>query len=411
MRIGAAAVSTSIIIRVLTATAAVRTGSFSAASSASLLFNRATKGGAFSTTITCSMSTTTAPGFRVVTYNLLSSSLSNAKDHHMCSKAALEPNTRLERIKAKLQPEMQKHSVLCLQEVSIMWVGLLHVWLQSRGYVFIATTYGNRFNGYMGVGIAYPLAQYEPLAISISSVAETKKWGYRPAPSTLAKFTGSLASMLKLLPWSKPRGKSLGGGRGDGQPADAYQLAKSKWNQMVFVKLRDRGFSEKPFCVATYHMPCVFKVPATMALHTALACQHLHKLAAGDPYVFAGDFNFKPGDGCYELVTTGSIDSKNVACPIKPAWEEDIEFEVLVEPPLKSAYYEVQGEEPELTNWSCIGDNGEFDGCLDYVFYSDGLRPNSVIPLQAKCEMRGPLPTEAEPSDHVLVGSSFNFGN
>jgi 2',5'-phosphodiesterase len=406
MRIRSAALSISIIIGVLTATAgAVRAGSFRAVASGSLV---SISSRAFSTSQACSMSASGAPAFRVVTYNLLSSSLCNSKDHHMCTKAALEPNARLERIKAKLQPEIQKHSVLCLQEVSILWVGLLHVWLQTRGYVFIATTYGNRFNGYMGVGIAYPLAQYEPLAVSIQGIAETKKWGYRPGPSGLAAFRSSLTSMLKLLPWSKPLTRSLGGGRGDGQPADAYQLAKGKWNQMVFVKLRNR-MSSKPFCVATYHMPCVFKVPATMALHTALACQHLHKLAAGDPYVFAGDFNFKPGDGCYELVTKGSLNSSDVAYPVKPAWEEDLDFDCVVEPPLKSAYFEVQGEEPELTNWSCIGDNGEFDGCLDYVFYSEGLRATNVIPLQAKCELQGPLPTESEPSDHVLVGSTFSF--
>jgi hypothetical protein len=61
-----------------------------------------------------------------------------------------------------------------------------------------------------------------------------------------------------------------------------------------------------------------------MGSHSAASAQQVHALAAGDPYVFAGDFNFQPTDDCYHLLTTGtcardqSLGRAGPACPSPP---------------------------------------------------------------------------------------------
>lgn len=63
--------------------------------------------------------------------------------------------------------------------------------------------------------------------------------------------------------------------------------------------------------MGTYHMPCMFMIPAVMTIHTSMAIKHLAKLAGPDPLVFGGDFNFTPDSDCYKLATQGEL---TVAC-------------------------------------------------------------------------------------------------
>lgn len=351
---------------------------------------------------------------RVASYNVLSSSLDDARSHIMCDPANLDSETRLERVKLKLEPEIAAGAVVALQEISLDWVGKLHEYFQSKGYIMVNGNYGNAFNGFMGVAIAWPLDKYEATRVSLDCIAKTRPWGRRPAPNTLSKV-----AKLPVFPWNwsqiilplfKPTAK-----RGFGPPAnieslDPFDEAKRRFNQMVFVRLREKAAPRNVFCVATYHMPCMFWLPSMMVLHTALACQHVQKLAGDAPFVFAGDFNFKPEEACYKLVTQGELDVKDPAYPHPPAWERDIDWTLEVKAPLKSAYFEAQGVEPELTNWSCIGDNGEFKGCLDYLFCSRELRPTNVLRIGDSAKT-GPFPTAEEPSDHVLIAATFEISS
>ncbi|KAG5183608.1 Endonuclease/exonuclease/phosphatase [Tribonema minus] len=355
--------------------------------------------------------------FRVITYNLLSSSLDDAKSHIMCDRDNLNSARRLQRIQSKLAAECAAGSVLCLQEVSLLWVGQLHVWLQQHGYTMVTANYGNRFNGHMGVAIAWPQQTYEAVDVCIDNIADTKRWGWAPRTTSIVTTFSILStaarSLMKLLPWAStpPPSSQIGGGNA----ADPWADAQRRHNQMVFVRLRRRagggGGGARPVCVATYHMPCAFRVPPMMTIHAALAAQHVARLARGDAHVFAGDFNFTPDSPQYALVTRGALNSSDPAYPVPPPWEAPIDWQPQLAAPLRSAYREVQGREPELTNWSCIGDNGEFSGCLDYVFYGGELSPTEVIPLRDAAALRGqgPFPTAAEPSDHVMLGATFKL--
>jgi endonuclease/exonuclease/phosphatase family metal-dependent hydrolase len=54
----------------------------------------------------------------------------------------------------------------------------------------------------------------------------------------------------------------------------------------------------------------MFDYPQVMVIHCALSAQHIQNYSQGDPYIFAGDFNVKPTDSMYRLLTQGDIDEK-----------------------------------------------------------------------------------------------------
>ena len=83
------------------------------------------------------------------------------------------------------------------------------------------------------------------------------------------------------------------------------------------------------FVVSNYHMPCVFWSPPVMVIHSSTAMQLALKFASQNkmeqadkgenkesdsvyrlPSVFAGDFNIKPTDDAYRLLTSGRIDDE-----------------------------------------------------------------------------------------------------
>ena len=73
---------------------------------------------------------------------------------------------------------------------------------------------------------------------------------------------------------------------------------------------------------------------------------------------------------------------------------------------MRSAYADALGAEPELTNWAFTrGSEGDFKDTLDYIFVSDGVDVAGVKPIRVT---EGPLPTEAEPSDHVLIAADLS---
>jgi endonuclease/exonuclease/phosphatase family metal-dependent hydrolase len=107
-------------------------------------------------------------------------------------------------------------------------------------------------------------------------------------------------------------------------------MSQNRFNQLVTVKLQDKK-TKKSFAIGNYHMPCAFYAPHVMTIHTDLAARHVQRLASGAmnnnnndendndetstaattssmPYILAGDWNIKPGDASYNLLTTGMID-------------------------------------------------------------------------------------------------------
>lgn len=101
-------------------------------------------------------------------------------------------------------------------------------------------------------------------------------------------------------------------------PEDPIEQAKRRVNAMVFLRLREAA-SGATFGCATYHMPCAFRSPQTMAVHMALCGQRAFALAGTDPFVVCGDFNIQPDSDFYRFFQTGRYERN---CPSFPGAEK-----------------------------------------------------------------------------------------
>ena len=341
---------------------------------------------AFATTVMAS-STHDA---RVVTYNVLSSSLCEPDYFAHCDPNDLHPPNRLAKLLAKLEPEMAKGAVIGLQEVSQKWAGQLHVFFAKRGYHMICSLYGKPFNGYMGIALAVPLAKYDVSKVDISRCSDTKKLPREPKPGLLQKVINYPINLYR----------KVSGERG---PQSDWQLANGRFNTIMYASLKCKE-SGAEFGVANYHMPCMFRNPKVMTIHSQLAAMYAQQQSGNLPVILMGDFNLKPGDGGYDLITTGTLASDHEAAPVPPAGEE---WSTSLKYPMRSAYKVANGAEPDFTNFAQIKDDPQFIDTLDYIFISPKIEVAEVLQLPHRSEVKGPFPAPDEPSDHILLAATL----
>lgn len=363
---------------------------------------------------------------RVTTYNVLSSHLARADYFSFCNPKWLQASYRLMKVKEKIDAEVAKKSIICLQEVSTVWAGSLHVYFAARGYHFVTGLYGNKFNGYMGVGMAVPLSEYDVLDVDITRIADTKTVARKKHEK------GILATLKNLFYWPLVRFFKALGILPEKQKS-VWDESLNRFNQMVSMRLQPKGIaaddkmgssdalpgasspaaskSVSSFVVGTYHMPCTFRIPQVMMIHCALSAQHIDKFASGSPYIYCGDFNIKPDSPMYTLLTNGKVDSSIPEYPVSldsDNWKPEVA-------PLKSCYKELLGKEPEYTNNARIVDQEPFIETLDYIFMSSGhsWKVHEVESLEtkhpAKADVKEPLPSEHEPSDHILLSADMQL--
>ena len=268
---------------------------------------------------------------RVVSYNILCSTLAPADRFCHCNPEDLAAPTRLERIFRQLDAEVERGAVVCLQEVGRGWAGELHKYFADKGFYFVHSGYGEAFNDYMGVGIAFPHSRFKLVDTAIKRVSESKPWPkeQKPEPrdssatalaakpfavvsALLSAFLASPAralfgGLLSILP-ARARAVLPAGSSSKPQKCP-WAVAETRKNTCVFVRLRGKEGPDQGslFCVATYHMPCVFWDQRVMVIHSALVAQTVQQLAGADPHILAGDFNFKPHSSPYKLVTQGHL--------------------------------------------------------------------------------------------------------
>jgi len=331
---------------------------------------------------------------RVVSYNVLSSSLCESDYHVKCKPSNLDEQKRLKKVINLLDEEVEKQSIICLQEVSTKWAGSLHTFFCEQGYHMIHMGYGNKFDGYMGVSISFPTTKFRLKESRIVRVSDLKSWPKPPPENPFKRLKGAVKSLWWKIRQIRP-------------PIDPVFDAKKRANQMIVLNIEDRE-TETSFWVATYHMPCQFRVPAVMVTHTSLALSEAQLAARNQPLIFCGDFNFKPGDSPYNLVTQGFIAKDDQHYPTMPAndpWVPKIRYA------MKSAYHLLNNKEPQYTNWAYTkGSTEDFIGCLDYVFVSPGISVEAVKELEEISDPpQGPFPSDTEPSDHVLIAADLSI--
>jgi len=392
-------------------------------------------------TVSPRSSTSSSPAsVRVVSYNVLSSKLARTSHftksdpEHLCfaNRRALVLD-KIDHAIATSLPDCP--TVVALQEVCYPFACELHTYFANRGYAFVTGLYGRRFNGYMGVGLAYPLNEFETINVDIERLSDKREGGWPKEPETedgamISKIVQSIqrgvASVaLRTLKSLRSNIKRIGynGGPADERdPIDPWDMSEKRFNVLLTVSLRERK-SGAVFSVSNYHMPCAFFAPPVMNIHADLAARRVQMLAektwlslnseentAVDasvdasarriPYIFAGDFNILPDSPHYKLLTTGALNESDATYP--PA-KHGVPWKIQMLP-MDSAYFLANSTEPEFTNYAQVKDEEPFIGTLDYIFLSKHeWRIRTVKELPSIADSGGPFPNEEEPSDHLLI--------
>lgn len=327
---------------------------------------------------------------RLITYNVLSSHLCEPNYFKSCDPHNLKPEIRLQRLIHKLKSEIEQKTIICLQEISLLWAGELHRFFAENNYYFITGLYGKPKNGYMGVGVAFSMDRYALKDVKIERLSDNRDWQYLSQFNVkFRNFCQSLARFLNL--------KS--------NLEHPQYFAQTRFNQFVFLTLEDR-VNQEMFCVANYHMPCVFFIPQVMTIHVAMIAQRVQELAQENPFMLAGDFNIRPDSPQYQLLTTGKIDPSHKDYPLglkNDNWQPNLAY------PLKSAYQELLGKEPDFTNYAKVKDKDPFMDTLDYIWVSPQWQVQEVVNLPKKEEISSFLPNEDQPSDHLLLGAELSL--
>jgi hypothetical protein len=137
-----------------------------------------------------------ASSIKVTSYNVLSSHLAGENHFTSCKPEYLKAEYRLGVVKEKLEAEVEAKAIICLQEISHTWTGALHPFFASQGYTFVTACYGNKFNNYMGCGIAVPTDKYDIVDVDITRVADTKRTPRKDRPNFLTRLLRSCHKTL-----------------------------------------------------------------------------------------------------------------------------------------------------------------------------------------------------------------------
>lgn len=201
---------------------------------------------------------------RVVSYNVLSQALCRADHFTASAPEDLDPDIRLNRVMAQLEPHMARESVICLQEVSATWLGTLTPFFESRGYTLSSGLYGSSFSDYMGVALAWPTRRFASEQVDVKRASDAKEWPKPPADPPRGPLRAVLArswSLMRRL-FYDPLVKR------PAPPFDSWAEARKRANILLSARLRCKASGAR-FCVSTYHMPCLFgsdeKVQARIA--------------------------------------------------------------------------------------------------------------------------------------------------
>jgi 2',5'-phosphodiesterase len=339
---------------------------------------------------------------RVVSYNVLSSHLADPSHFSTLNPAHLAAENRLPVVLDKLEVEIQQNSLICLQEVSHDWAGALHSYFANRGYHLVTGLYGKKFNGYMGVAIAWPTALMKCIDVDISRLSDKREggWPKAPEPGILQRVSNKIGATVR------PTLEQIG--VLSRAPVEPWEMSENRPNILLTVTLEEK-ISGKPFVLGNYHMPCAYYAPKVMTIHCEMAAKHFQTLAADLPCILAGDWNIKPSSSSYRLVTTGSMDRGDLEYP-EP--KHGMEWKPTAKP-MRSAYAESEHGEPDFTNYALVGkrDKDPFIDTLDYIFLSDHWKVTGVKSLPKREDSGGPFPNldHNEPSDHILIAADLQL--
>ena len=218
----------------------------------------------------------------IYSYNILSTDLVDPNWHKKCNPEYLKTEYRFKLISERINLQIKNKAIICLQELSDDWISLLLSIFNKNNYTFIYDSV------WYSVGIAVP-NRYTIKSMKFITV-------------------GKELEKLCIL---------------NSETTDSWNRAINCRNRIVLLTLRQKiekynhlGEYYKivscPFTVANYHMPCKFKDPSLMMIHTSMLLKLVRKNASNQsispmliPYIICGDFNRTPKSESYKFITKG----------------------------------------------------------------------------------------------------------
>jgi 2',5'-phosphodiesterase len=323
----------------------------------------------------------------VYNYNLLSTKLCDPSWHYNCKEESLTTTSRWKLLRLRLEAQVILNSICCFQELSEEWISLLTPFFFSHGYTFI---YDSVF---LGVGISFPTKVYNLQSMNIVCIGamlkkECKVKYSPPSQWMLIRFFTLIKSCFTKV---------------STEVEDPWFTAVKKQNRYVNLTLQQEE-SKRSFNIFTYHMPCAFRTPALMNIQSTTLLHTIQKASPDLPYILAGDFNSTPDSDVYNIITTGFLPY----FPRSTTYSKTLKF-CEIKPSI-SAYKEVNGAEPDYTNYSHTKTMPlPFRNTTDYI-YSRGFIPRTVLKLRDDIPT-STFPNTEEPSDHLPLGASFDFAD
>lgn len=171
------------------------------------------------------------------------------------------------------------------KEVSYEWAGALHTFFATKGWHLVTGLYGKKFNGYMGVGMAWPTSGFDVIGVDICRLADTREEGWPKSEekgfldNVVKGFSSFIEGAMKQLGWKDSK---------DEDPPDHWSLSERRFNVLLTATLREKK-SGKSFAIGNYHMPCAYYCPMAMTLHADLCARRVQTIAEKNnvPYVLA----------------------------------------------------------------------------------------------------------------------------
>jgi 2',5'-phosphodiesterase len=319
------------------------------------------------------------PEMRVFTFNILSSSYCNSETYPTLNQESLRNYVRWPMIEKIIINEMNKRSIILLQEVTEFHRGFIEAMAGKHGYRCIAANYDHVWSGFMGV------VSLIPHGISVEHVKF-----FRPS-SLVKKFLP--ATVQPQFDWSFTSLVRRMGGYKKEMVKSYTEILSKRNNVMIMVTLQMGG---KEVCLINYHMPCVYWAEGMLFAACSLALHAVNEYANGRPIIFAGDFNVTPNDDGYRLITGSNVEDM-VLNQVLPK---------LNLTGLHSASVAIHKEEPVFTYNSVskspkTNDLNPFTETLDYIFFRDV----NVVSMEVYPELREYIPSMEHPSDHLCLVS------
>jgi hypothetical protein len=160
-------------------------------------------------------------------------------------------------------PWSRDDAIIALQEVPLHWTGALTLFFKEREYFVSVTNYGNSFDGFMGVALAFPEAKYRLAELSVvapprkmaRAAANLQREEKEAAKSLVMRTRALLRTLVDMLPFRplyEPVVRALAAKAGllkDSKPA--REGIVGRWNRAILARLAPTDGTAE-FAVGTY---------------------------------------------------------------------------------------------------------------------------------------------------------------